>query len=74
MDLQLSPETEERAALDAKKVIGAIFYQPLCFTADTPTSSDTGKQRLVRERPKKRGRPEVPVSRQRQLWCRRQAQ
>jgi hypothetical protein len=38
-----------------------------------PTSPDTGKQRLVRELPKKRRPTEVSVSLQWQPWCRRQA-
>jgi hypothetical protein len=37
-----------------------ILDRPLCFTDDTPTSSDTGRQRLVRARPKNADVPRSP--------------
>jgi hypothetical protein len=62
---RITPTSELRQQQEGDQRL--ILDQPLCYTADTPTSSNTGKQRLVREQPKKRGRTEVPVSRQRRL-------
>jgi chaperonin GroEL (HSP60 family) len=50
------------------------FPPAIALWGPHPMWPDTGKQRLVRELPKKRRRTEVSVSLQWQPWCRRQAQ
>ena len=63
-----------RAALHQEGAPRLIFRPAIVLYVRDPTSSIQGKQRLVRELPKKRRRTEVSVSLQWQPWCRRQAQ
>ena len=61
-----------RAALHQEGAPRLIFRPAIVLYVRDPTSSIQGKQRLVRELPKKRRRTEVSVSLQWQPWCRRQ--